>query len=72
MGYRGYGLPISEMISEGNIGLIQAVNRFEPRRASGSRPTHCVVDPGFDPGIHFSLLVAGEDGHQRETEEAVL
>jgi RNA polymerase sigma-32 factor len=30
IGYRGYGLPISEMISEGNIGLIQAVNRFEP------------------------------------------
>ena len=32
MGYRGYGLPISEMISEGNIGLIKAVNRFEPEK----------------------------------------
>jgi RNA polymerase sigma-32 factor len=32
MGYRGYGLPISELISEGNIGLIQAVNRFEPEK----------------------------------------
>ena len=32
IGYRGYGLPISEMISEGNIGLIQAVNRFEPEK----------------------------------------
>jgi RNA polymerase sigma-32 factor len=30
MGYRGYGLPISEVISEGNVGLIQAVKRFEP------------------------------------------
>jgi len=30
MGYRGYGLPISEVISEGNLGLIQAVKRFEP------------------------------------------
>jgi RNA polymerase sigma-32 factor len=30
MGYRGYGLPISEVISEGNVGLIEAVNRFEP------------------------------------------
>src|SRR6201982_218212 len=29
-GYRGYGLPISEVISEGNIGLMQAVKRFEP------------------------------------------
>jgi RNA polymerase sigma-32 factor len=30
MGYRGYGLPISEIVSEGNIGLMQAVKRFEP------------------------------------------
>ena len=30
MGYRGYGLPISEVISEGNVGLMQAVKRFEP------------------------------------------
>jgi RNA polymerase sigma-32 factor len=30
IGYRGYGLPISEVISEGNIGLMQAVKRFEP------------------------------------------
>jgi len=32
MAYRGYGLPISELISEGNVGLVQAVNRFEPER----------------------------------------
>ena len=32
MGYRGYGLPISEVISEGNIGLMQAAKRFEPDR----------------------------------------
>ena len=32
MGYRGYGLPISEIISEGNVGLMQAVKRFEPER----------------------------------------
>ncbi|WP_336278862.1 RNA polymerase sigma factor RpoH [Bartonella sp. CB175] len=32
MGYRGYGLPIGEVISEGNIGLMQAVKRFEPER----------------------------------------
>jgi RNA polymerase sigma-32 factor len=31
-GYRGYGLPISEVISEGNVGLMQAVNRFEPAK----------------------------------------
>lgn len=32
MGYRGYGLPLSELISEGNIGLMQAVKRFDPER----------------------------------------
>jgi RNA polymerase sigma-32 factor len=31
-GYRGYGLPVSDIISEGNIGLMQALNRFEPER----------------------------------------
>jgi RNA polymerase sigma-32 factor len=30
--YRGYGLPVSEIISEGNVGLMQALNRFEPER----------------------------------------
>src|SRR6187431_1026925 len=30
MGYRGYGLPISEVISEGNVGLMQAVKKFDP------------------------------------------
>src|SRR6266403_784417 len=30
MGYRGYRLPISEVISEGNVGLMQAIKRFEP------------------------------------------
>jgi RNA polymerase sigma-32 factor len=32
MGYRGYGLPVSELISEGNVGLMQAVKRFDPER----------------------------------------
>jgi RNA polymerase sigma-32 factor len=32
VGYRGYGLPIGEVISEGNIGLMQAVKRFEPEK----------------------------------------
>ena len=42
MGYRGYGLPIGEVISEGNVGLMQAVKKFEPEQAaSGWRPTPC-------------------------------
>ena len=46
MGYRGYGLPIGEVISEGNVGLMQAVKKFEPDKGfiwppmpcGGSRP----------------------------------
>src|SRR5271156_438619 len=32
MGYRGYGLPLSELIAEGNVGMMQAVKRFDPDR----------------------------------------
>src|SRR5271155_477376 len=32
MGYRGYGLPVGELISEGNVGMMQAVKRFDPER----------------------------------------
>jgi RNA polymerase sigma-32 factor len=32
MGYRGYGLPVNELISEGNVGMMQAVKRFDPER----------------------------------------
>ena len=41
MGYRGYGLPISEVISEGSVGLMQAVKRFEPER--GFRLATCAM-----------------------------
>src|SRR5271154_756320 len=32
MGYRGYGLPLAELVSEGNVGMMQAVKRFDPER----------------------------------------
>jgi hypothetical protein len=72
MGYRGYGLPVSEVISEGNVGLMQAVKRFEPEKGFRLRHLRDVVDQGGDPGIHPALVVAREDGHHREPEEAVL
>ena len=58
MGYRGYGLPISEVISEGNVGLMQAVKRFEPDKGLSARDLRHVVDQGRDPGIHPALVVA--------------
>ena len=41
MGYRGYGLPVNELISEGNIGLMQAVKKFDPDKVSDWRHTQC-------------------------------
>jgi hypothetical protein len=71
MGYRGYGLPVSELISEGNIGLMQGVKKFEPDRGFASPPTPC---GGFAPRSRNSSaqLEPGQDGHHRGSEEAVL
>jgi RNA polymerase sigma-32 factor len=42
MGYRGYGLPVGELISEGNVGMMQAVKRFDPDRGFRlAPPTPC-------------------------------
>ena len=72
MGYRGYGLPVSEIVSEGNVGLMQAVKRFDPdKRLPPGHLCH-VVDPRLDPGICAAVLEHGEDGHHRGPEEAVL
>src|SRR6202790_5765338 len=38
MGYRGYGLPVGELISEGNVGMMQAVKGFDPHRGSRRAP----------------------------------
>ena len=72
MGYRGYGLPVSEIVSEGNVGLMQAVKRFDP-------------DKGFRLATYAMWWIRasiqeyvlrswshGEDGHHRGAEEAVL
>ena len=70
-GYRGHGLPLSELISEGNIGLIYAIKRFEPERRPASNLCN-LVDQGRDAGIHLAFMVPGEDGHDYQPEEAVL
>jgi hypothetical protein len=72
MGYRGYGLPVGELISEGNVGLMQARQAVRARTRLPPGDLRHVVDPRRDPGIHPALLVAGEDGHHGGAEEAVL
>jgi len=56
MGYRGYGLPISEVVSEGNVGLMQAVKRFEPDKGFRLPPTPC---GGFAPRFKSIFCVPG-------------
>jgi RNA polymerase sigma-32 factor len=41
MGFRGYGLPVGDLVAEGNIGLMQAVKKFDPERGFAYRPTPC-------------------------------
>jgi RNA polymerase sigma-32 factor len=70
--YRGYGLPIAEVISEGNVGLVRAVNLFEPEK--GFRlSTYAVwwIKAAIQEYILRSL-VAGEDRHRDQSEKAVL
>ena len=44
MGYRGYGLPVNELISEGNLGLMQAVKKFDPDKGFRLAIQRHVVD----------------------------
>jgi RNA polymerase sigma-32 factor len=70
MRYRGYGLPIADIISEGNLGLMHAVKRFEPQR--GFRLATYAMCQGHHTGVHPALLVAGENRRQFSSKETVL
>ena len=72
MGYRGYGLPVSDLITEGNVGLMQGVKKFEPDR--GFRlATYAMwwIKASIQEFI-LRTLEPREDGHHRGAEEAVL
>jgi len=56
MGYRGYGLPVSDLISEGNVGLMQGVRSSSPIVVSALRPTQC---GGSRPASRNLSCVAG-------------
>lgn len=71
MQYRGYRLPIADIVSEGNVGLMQAVKRFDPERDSPGY-LRDVVDQGDNPGICFAVVVPGQDLGRLCTKEAVL
>ena len=72
MSYRGYGLPVADLVSEGNIGLMKAVRKFEPGEGLPSVHLRHVVDQGIHHRIHSEILVLGEVGYGGGPEENVL
>ena len=72
MRYRGYGLPIADIISEGNVGLMQAVKRFEPERGYRLATYAMWWIKASISGIYSAFMVASKNGNQRCPEEAVL
>jgi len=68
MGYRGYGLPLSELISEGNVRHMQAVKRFDPDRGFRSQPMRC---GGSRAAIQEYILHScrWSNGHHRGAEK---
>ena len=72
MRYRGYGLPIADIVSEGNIGLMQAVRRFDPERGDSSSHLCHVVDQSDNPGICPAVVVASKNFGKLPTEKAFL
>ena len=71
MGYRGYGLPMGELIAEGNLGMMHAVKRSEPEKGLPAVHLCHVVDQGKHSGIYPAVVVARQNRHHRRTEEAV-
>ena len=71
MGYKGYGLPVNEMISEGNIGLMQAVKKFEPEK--GFRlATYAMWYKSFYTRIYFKILEFGKNWNNYSTKKLFL
>ena len=63
MGYRGYGLPLGEVISEGNVGLMQAVKKFDADKGFRLATYAMWWIRASIQGICFAKLVAGKNRH---------
>jgi RNA polymerase sigma-32 factor len=54
--FPGYGLPISELISEGNVGLMQAIKRFEPEKGFRLSKRGTIVKSGISRDAQWALV----------------
>ena len=54
-GYRGYGLPITDLISEGNVGLMRAIQRFEPEKGFRLATYRVLIEPIARRSMHGTL-----------------
>ena len=68
--YRGYGLPVGEMISEGNIGLMYAIDKFAPEKDSDFQHTP-FGGLKHRYKIYPQLVVFGKTGNNRSAEKTV-
>ena len=69
MGYRGYGLPVTDLISEGNVGIMQAVKKFDPEKGFSLSYLCNVVDKSSNSRICFhswSLVKIGTTAAQKK------
>ena len=70
--FRHYGLPMSDLVQEGNVGLMQAAERFEPEREVRFSTYATLVDPLGDAGFRAAQLVDRAHRHDVGAEVALL
>ena len=70
--YKGYGLPMADLIQEGNIGLMKAVKRFDPDVGCAVDLFRGALDPGRDPRVCHQELAHRESGDNQIPAQAVL
>ena len=70
MGYRGYGLPVTELVSEGNVGLMKAVKKFDPEKGFRLATYAMWWIKASIPRICIKILEFGKNGNYYSSKKA--